>query len=293
MVKYVEVQLLSEGGFSLSWIISAEQLQSERETEEIMIIDVRSNLTNPDAGRATYEQSHIPGAYYLHLTEDLSGKVEKHGGNHPLPNVRTFAEKLSEFGVTENTKVVIYDEKNDMFASRAWWLLRYVGVRQTFVLNGGFTAWQEVGYEVTADTPKKKQSKFTPTVANDVTVTMEEVRDRNPHQTVLIDSRAYERYLGNTEPLYKKAGHIPGAVHSFWQDVLDEQGNWKSAEQLKERFSHLKEAEEIIVSCGSGISACPNILALQMAGFDNVKLYPGSFSDWISYEENDIATKEE
>lgn len=274
----------------MSWILSPEQLMQLIQNEEVVVIDVRSNLMDPDKGLKQYKHSHIPGAYYLHLTNDLSGEVKEHGGNHPLPDVEPFTKKLTDFGITENTYVVVYDEKNDMFAPRAWWLLQYVGVQNVFVLNGGFTAWVNAGYDVTAEVPPKKQSRFTPNVQKDATVTMEEVRDRNRSTSVLIDSRAYERYIGKTEPLYKKAGHIPGAVHYFWQDVLDESGSWKKVEQLKKHFAPLKEAEEIIVSCGSGISACPNILALKMAGFKNVKLYPGSFSDWISYEENDIET---
>src|SRR5699024_1225133 len=158
-------------------------------------------------------------------------------------------------GITQDSKVVIYDEENDMFAPRAWWLLRYVGIDQTFVLSGGFAAWVEAGYEETTETPKKKQSNFKPVVQENTIVMMEEVRDRDFSKTVLIDSRAYERYIGKTEPLYKKAGHIPGAVNYFWQDVLDKDGQWKSREQLKKHFSDLKEAEEIVVSCGSGISA--------------------------------------
>lgn len=277
----------------MGYIMSPEHLHKQMEKEDIVIIDVRSNLQWPDEGFEAYKESHIPGAYYLHLEDDLSGEVQEHGGNHPLPNMERFAKKLSEFGIDEHSQVVIYDEANEMFAARAWWLLQYVGVDQTFVLNGGYTAWVQDGYEVTDEVPMKKSKVFQPKAASDTTVTMEEVRDRDKQETVLIDSRAFDRYLGKTEPLYQKAGHIPGAKNYFWQDVLDEKGNWKSIAELQEHFKDLKQADEIIVSCGSGISACPNILALQMAGFNHVKLYPGSFSDWISYEENKVETKVE
>lgn len=276
------------------FIISPEQLHQQiKENDDVIIIDVRSDLLNPDESFAKYLKSHIPGAYYLHLTKDLSGEVKKHGGNHPLPDMEQFSKKLGEFGVTNESKVVVYDDDHDMFAPRAWWLLRYVGVQETFVLNGGFTAWVEASFEVTDEVPAKKNTTFIPDIQNNAIVSMEDVRDRDPKRTVLIDSRSYERYIGKKEPLYKKAGHIPGAVNYFWKDVFDERGNWKSAEQLQQHFRRLKEADEIIVSCGSGISACPNILALEMAGFKNVKLYPGSFSDWISYDENEVVRKEE
>lgn len=278
----------------MSWVISAEQLHTElKENNNVIVIDVRSNLLQPDEGFEKYKKSHIPNAYYLHLEHDLSGGVKKHGGNHPLPNIEKFARKLGQLGVTKDSKIVVYDDHKDMFAPRTWWLLRYFGVNQTFVLNGGFKAWQDAGYEVTEEIPDEKNSTFIPNIHKDKVVSMKEVRDRNREKQVLIDSRAYERYIGKTEPLYKKAGHIPGAVHYYWEDVFDERGHWKGVEDLQKHFEELKNAEEIIVSCGSGISACANILALEMAGFHHIKLYAGSFSDWISYKENEITTKEE
>lgn len=278
----------------MSWIISPKELHTSlNKNEEIIIIDVRSNLLNPDEGLEVYKKSHIPNAYYLHLTEDLSGEVKQHGGNHPLPDIEQFSHKLGQFGVTKDSKVVVYDDHHDMFAPRAWWLLRYFGVNQTFVLNGGFKAWQEAGYEVTDEIPKANDTEFIPSIKDDSVVTMEDVRNRNRDRTILIDSRAYERYIGKVEPLYQKAGHIPGAVNYFWEEVFDLDGNWKTVVALKKHFKGLEDAEEIIVSCGSGVSACANILALEMIGFKNIKLYAGSFSDWISYDENEIETKEE
>lgn len=277
----------------MEYLISPEKLNEQRKQDNVVIIDVRSHLQRPDEGLKAYEESHIPEAYYLHLANDLSSEVQKHGGSHPLPHIEKLAQKLGTFGIDENSKVIIYDAANEMYAPRAWWLLRHIGIDQTFVLNGGFTAWVRAGYEVTNEIPSQCSTIFTPKVGQNETVTMEHVRERDRTCSVLIDSRSYERYVGKIEPLYEKAGHIPGAINFFWEELFDEAGNWKSREQLKDHFASLKDADEIIVSCGSGISACPNILALQMVGFDNVKLYPGSFSDWISYAENVIETKEE
>lgn len=273
-------------------IITPAELKIKLETNETVVIDVRSNLKNPDAGDEAYVKGHIPGAHYLHLEKDLSGTVEKHGGNHPLPNIDELANKFGEMGIDHGTNVVIYDADNDMFAARAWWLLHYMGHEKAFLLDGGFRAWEEAGYEVVIEIPTRKGKKFVPQLRPEVIANINDVKQRG-EKSVLIDSRAKDRYLGKTEPLYKKAGHIPGAQNFFWKDVLTDSGDWKKPEALKEHFAKLKDADEIIVSCGSGVSACPNFIALKMAGFHHVKLYPGSYSDWISYEDNPIETKEE
>lgn len=273
-------------------IITPAELKIKLETNETVVIDVRSNLKNPDAGDEAYVKGHIPGAHYLHLEKDLSGTVEKHGGNHPLPNIDELANKFGEMGIDHGTNVVIYDADNDMFAARAWWLLHYMGHEKAFLLDGGFRAWEEAGYEVVIEIPTRKAKKFVPQLRPEVIANINDVKQRG-EKSVLIDSRAKDRYLGKTEPLYQKAGHIPGAQNFFWKDVLTDSGDWKKPEALKEHFAKLKDADEIIVSCGSGVSACPNFIALKMAGFHHVKLYSGSYSDWISYEDNPIETKEE
>lgn len=278
----------------MTYIVTPEWVQMQmRNDEEMVIIDVRFSLADPDIGYQSYIQNHIPNAFYLHIDNDLSSPVQKHGGNHPLPDIKELAKKLGKIGVDHDTTVIIYDGANEMFAPRAWWLLYYMGHEKVYVMDGGYQAWMRLGYEVTEVIPTGDEKVFIPNVLDDAVVHMEEVRDRDKRKSILIDSRAYSRYLGKTEPLYQKAGHIPGAKNYFWQDVLDEEGNWKT--ELKKHFAKLKNAEvdEIIVSCGSGISACPNILALKLAGFENIKLYPGSFSDWISYPENPIETKDE
>lgn len=268
-------------------IINLEQLNDWLNENNVTVIDVRSQLNDPDAGEAAYQEAHIPGAYYLHLEKDLSGEKGKHGGNHPLPDSEELATKLREMGVSKEKPIVIYDESNGMFAARGWWLMEYLGHPKAYLLDGGFVAWEKAGYDTTAKIPAKSTGTFTASEQTDMTRSMEEVRERGTH-VVLLDSRAPARYAGKTEPLYDKAGHIPGAENYFWKDVLEAEGIWKNKTGLAEHFNDLKKADEIIVSCGSGISACPNIVALKRAGFKNIKLYPGSYSDWISYEDNTV-----
>lgn len=188
-----------------------------------------------------------------------------------------------------------------MNAARLWWLLRYLGHEQVFILEGGFSQWKEDKYPVTDHQPVRVPSTFVPNVQTQMLAGVEEVRavsekaadaGAEAATTVLIDSRANDRYHGQNETLDKKAGHIPGAVNFFWKDTQNADGSFKSAQQLGEHFAGLDKDAQIIVYCGSGVTACPNVLALEKAGYKNVRLYAGSWSDWISYEENLVATEE-
>lgn len=276
--------------FLMTNLISVERLKKRLENNQAntVIVDTRFKLDDEDAGRKLYLESHLPGAVYLDLNRDLSGKVFKHGGSHPLPDFPTFIEKIGKIGIDKDTTVVIYDEGNDMFAARLWWLLEAIGHEKVYILEGGYTRWVEEGNEVTATIPSLKPKKFTASFDENKVVDMQVVKEKSDTDTVLIDSRAENRYLGDYEPLYSKAGHIPGAENYPWQAVLSADGNWLKGEGLEQHFSGLDKTDEIIVSCGSGVSACVNILALKAAGYKNVRLYPGSFSDWISYDENEI-----
>jgi thiosulfate/3-mercaptopyruvate sulfurtransferase len=283
------------GREKMSFIMNVKNLKDKIDRgQEIAIVDTRFQLNDLEAGRRAYEKSHIPNAVYFDLEIDLSGNKTEHGGSHPLPDPAVLAEKLGQAGIDRDTEVIVYDQQNDMFAARFWWLLYYLGHDKVSILDGGYDAWVREGYPVTTESPVIKKKTFKPTIRPDETVDIdiieENVKTRN---SILIDSRSNERYLGKVEPLYKKAGHIPGAKNYFWMDVLNEDGSWKNSEELKQHFSKLDKESNIIVSCGSGVSACPNIIALKMAGFEQVKLYPGSFSDWISYDENRVETKDE
>lgn len=280
----------------MSIIVNDRWLKSrlENNLDNTVVVDVRFLLNDPEAGRKSYIESHIPYAVFLDLDKDLSGKAEKHGGRHPLPDLDMFAAKMGHIGIDHDTTVVVYDQNNDMFASRLWWLLDYMGHENVYLLDGGFDQWVKQGRKVTAELPKLDSKDFQPRIKENEVVNIDQVKEKlNDKSATLIDSRGKDRYLGKTEPLYIKAGHIPGAKNFFWKNVLDENGIWKTNAELENNFASLSKDEEIIVSCGSGVSACPNILALKSAGFKNVKLYPGSFSDWISNEENEVEKKEE
>ncbi|WP_042142299.1 sulfurtransferase [Paucisalibacillus sp. EB02] len=280
----------------MSYLISIEECVEKllSGNPEMVIVDARFQLNNPEAGREAYNESHLPGAVYFDLEEDLSNTPGEHGGNHPLPDVDVFAEKLGRAGIDQDTTVIVYDNGNDMFAPRFWWNLYYMGHNHVYILEGGFEAWIKAGHSVTNEVPHKKAKTFIPSPRSGEIVDIDRIRENIHSKTAtLIDSRGYDRYLGKTEPLYKKAGHIPGAKNYFWMNILDENGNWKRKEELEKHFAKLDKTKEIIVSCGSGVSATPNVIALKIAGFSNVKLYPGSFSDWISYEENEVETKDE
>lgn len=278
----------------MSHIVSVHWLRNRMQFDDTLaIIDTRYDLNDPNLGKDLYKKSHIPGAIYFDLKDHLSGKVKKHGGSHPLPSVEDFAKTIGEHGIDNITTIIVYDDGNNMYASRAWWMFHYIGHKAVYILDGGFNAWMNKGYEVTEEVPKRKRKTFTPEPV-DMTVHIDELKKKLQNKSaVLIDSRSRERYLGKEEPLYHKAGHIPGAKNFFWQEVFTEDGFWKSEEKLREHFTSLNKTDEIIVSCGSGVSACPNIVALKMLGYKNVKLYPGSFSDWISYDDNPVVTGEE
>lgn len=276
-------------------LISVERLKKRLANGQgnTVIVDVRFKLDDEDAGRKMYLEDHLPGAVYLDLNRDLSGKVGKHGGSHPLPDMPTFAEKLGNIGIDEETTVVVYDQGNEMYAARFWWLLEALGHKKVYILEGGYKRWVEEGNEVSRELPDLQEKEFKGEFDEEKIVDMKTVREKLHSNTVIIDSRTKERYLGDYEPLYSKAGHIPGAKNYPWQAVLSEDGKWLKGKALQKHFSDLDKDDEIIVSCGSGVSACVNILALKAAGYENVRLYPGSFSDWISYDENEIEIGEE
>lgn len=276
----------------MSYIVTANWLKEN--IHDVVVVDVRFDLFDEQAGVRAYKANHLPGAFYLHLNDDLSSERKKHGGSHPLPDVLTLAKTLGEIGIDEHKTVVFYDANNDMFAARAWWLLHYLGHPRTYLLDGGYNGWIEAGFDVTTKIQTATPVTFQPKPNEALIVSMEDVKKSvKQKNTIFIDSRAFERYTGEVEPLYEKSGHIPGATHYFWKDVLDENGKWKTTKALATHFKGLNKDAEIIVSCGSGVSACPNIIGLKMAGFTNVTLYPGSFSDWISYEENEVIQGEE
>lgn len=280
----------------MSYIVTSEWLSErlEKQDNNLVIVDCRFELQSPDVGKRLYMDNHLPTAVYLDLNKDLSGPTQQHGGNHPLPDMHGFAKRLGNLGIDEKTTVVVYDQANEMYAPRLWWMLTYMGHEDVYVLDGGYEKWVAEGRTVTQEIVTRTPKVFTPHIQENEKVDMDEVKEKLSNQSaILIDSRAKNRYLGKVEPMYSKAGHIPGAKNYFFKGVLKDNGLWKNTQEIEVHFADLPKDQEIIVSCGSGVSACPNIIALKQAGYRNVKLYPGSYSDWISYEDNEVETREE
>lgn len=273
-------------------LITAEALHSQLQLPELCIVDVRFDLSDPQAGRAAYRQGHVPGAHYLHLDEHLSSSVQDHGGRHPLPDMTKFKAVLESVGISNSSHVVVYDDSAGMFAGRLWWLLRYVGHDRVQVLDGGLSSWKQAGYPLSTDLPQTGQGSFTLNRRPEMQVDMAYVRDNleNP-EVLLIDARGRARYRGDTEPIDAQAGHIPGALNIPFEENLAE-GVYKPAAALAEQYQAALEADEVIVYCGSGVSAAHDLIALETLGV-NAKLYVGSWSDWSSYPNNPVATGDE
>ena len=229
------------------------------------------------------------------MEQDLSGVNKKHGGRHSLPDLGAFALKLGKLSMDEEVSVVVNDAQGGAMATRFWWMLHFLGHAKVYILDGGFAQWKTAGYEVSEMSPTHVEPRtFKPNVNRHLLVSIDEVKQKlGQKDTQLIDSREKPRYLGLEEPIDAVAGHIPGAINAFWKESLNGDGLWKNAEEQRERFTDIQPDKELIVYCGSGVTACPNFVALKEAGFNNVKLYSGSWSDWISYADNPIATAED
>lgn len=270
-------------------LISVQDLAVLCTLEPVVILDCRFAMgagADPDAGRRSYAAGHIPGAVYMHLDQDLSGPLGVHGGRHPLPDPAVIGAKLGAAGVGDGVRVVVYDD-NGAPAARAWWLLRYLGHEVVQVLDGGFNAWVAAGRPVTTEAPAPVARTFTPRLRPEMVASMEEVLRRSPDQ-VVVDARSPQRFAGQPDPLDPKPGHIPGAVNRFWMESLTADGRWKGAAEQVARFAGLPGPAQVIHSCGSGITACANLLAMEIAGLKGARLYTGSWTDWCSYPENPV-----
>ncbi|MBT2656337.1 sulfurtransferase [Bacillus sp. ISL-18] len=265
-----------------------EWLLGNLHDENVRVIDCRFSLADPLQGKKDYLQGHIPGAVHFDLEQDLSGTTGEHGGRHPLPDIDDLIRKIEDAGIDNDKIVIAYDQGEGAFAARFWWLLQYMGHEKVFVLDGGFKTWQESKLPVTVEIPLFEKADFRLKLRSELLATFEEVKIAVETQNqVLIDSREERRYLGLEEPIDKKAGHIPGALNKPWMEGV-RAGHYLPVSEQLQRFCDLDSNQSIIVYCGSGVTAVPNFLALKEAGFEKVKLYIGSFSDWISYDENKI-----
>ncbi|MCF8197258.1 MAG: sulfurtransferase [Sulfuritalea sp.] len=272
-------------------LVSVEELAAHPEWR---IFDCRHDLKNTEYGRSAYARGHISGALFLHLDEDLSGGRDGSNGRHPLPDIADFAERMSACGVEESTQVVAYDNEGGIFASRLWWMLRWLGHERVAVLDGGLAGWKRSGRALEESTPvvERKQFKALP---QDMTVDVDQVlANLQSSNMLVVDARSPERFRGQNETLDPVGGHIPGATNRFYFDNLDDDGCYfKPAEELRSEFAVLlgdRPASCVVQQCGSGVTACHNLLAMELAGFSGSRLYPGSWSEWCSDSSRPVAT---
>lgn len=269
---------------TVSPLVSAAELHSQL-GKSVLVFDCRFNLatcTATGSGYSAYRQGHIPGAFYLDLEQDLSGPVGQHGGRHPLPSPDAFTRSMRARGLGPLTPVIVYDDSRMAYAARAWWLLRYFGHADVRVLDGGYRAWIAAGGAADRREPALKQGIFSAHSRADWTRDYAAISDA-PESFTLIDSRESRRYQGIEEPIDPIAGHIPGALNFPWQEVTDEHGFFKPAEWQKQRWGAVSDKDNITAYCGSGVTACVNLLSMEVGGIA-ARLYPGSWSDWCSYQ---------
>lgn len=261
-----------------------------------VVLDCRHDLANPDFGRSAYAAGHLPHAQFAHLDNDLSGpKISPDGqfrGRHPLPERETFVQTLRSWGIDNDTQVVAYDASGGMFAARLWWMLRWVGHEAVAVLDGGLPAWLEAGHALTTAVPAPRRGTLTERAALTASVDAEAVLANlaQPVRTVL-DARAPDRFRGENETLDPVGGHIPGARNRFFRDNLQADGRFKPATELHAEFAALIDtAQATIAQCGSGVTACHNLLAMEISGLPGAALYPGSWSEWCADPRRPVAT---
>lgn len=267
-------------------LISPNQLAAQQaKGQRFLTFDCRHNLFDPPAGRAAHKEAHLPGAYFLHLDEDLSGPIiAGQTGRHPLPAKQAFIQLMENYGLTPATQVVVYDDKGGGIAARLWWMLHWIGHENVSVLDGGIQAWEAAGFELETTAPPAPEKGGTYPERPTKTIIYDRIAVDKIRQNVdytLIDSRTSERYSGEHEPVDPIAGHIDGAVNYPWPENLLG-GKMRDNTALNQRFATLKsKPENTVFYCGSGVTACHNLLAYYRATGKMAALYPGSWSEWI------------
>ena len=268
-----------------SAVISPNELAALLPRPALRIVDCRASLQDVAAGRQAYQKAHVPGARFADLLEDLSGPITPgKTGRHPLPNLETFVAKLQAWGIGAGSQVVVYDDAAGAFAARLWWMLRWLGHDAVAVLDGGFPAWVAEGQPVTDVVTQPVPGDFTPQLRHELLATASELATPQSVAQKLFDARAPERYRGDVEPIDLVAGHIPGAVNlPFAANLRD--GRFRAPAELRERFAAALDGtapEQAVVYCGSGVTACHDVLAFAHAGLPLPRLYAGSWSEWIT-----------
>lgn len=271
----------------MSWttLVDAATLAAHLDDPAWLVVDVRHQLADTAYGDRVYAEGHIPGAAFLHCDRDLSGPVTGSNGRHPLPAPEKLAARLGEVGIGPQTQVVVYDDAQGMIAGRLWWLLRRLGHENVAVLDGGLQAWQAANGALTAELPRRRPVSFVAKV-RDTMVDADYVQSfLQTSRMHLIDARSPDRYRGENETIDPVGGHIPGAVNRFFRENLQADGRFKPAAALRaEWLAVLAGAapEQVVHQCGSGVSACHNMLAMEIAGLSGSRLYAGSWSEWCA-----------
>lgn len=281
-------------GMPYRTLISPSNLAQLLDDGQAIVVDCRFSLGDPAAGRAEFAASHLPGAVYAHLDEHLSSPITEQSGRHPLPNPQTFAAQLSAWGIDRSVQVVAYDDSGGAFAARFWWLAQWVGLTDVAVLNGGWSGWLAAGHPTCTAIASSVPSSFAPQVDNSMWLATTELLDLlGDDQAVLVDAREPPRYRGDVEPIDPVAGHVPGALNLPFQQNLATTGDFLSADQLRQRFASVTNVaanRPVVHMCGSGVTACVNLLAMEHAGLPNSKLYPGSWSEYLRDPARPVAT---
>lgn len=264
-------------------LITPRQLQA---LQDAFIIDCSHELSNRNTGPSVYAEGHIPGAHFLHVDDDLASPPTGSNGRHPLPTPEAFAARLAALGLRDGQQVVAYDRSQGTYAARLWWMLRWVGHDAVAVLDGGWQAWLADGGTVAADVPVQKPGNFQRGASTVGAVDAAAVHaNLSSGERLVVDARSLERYAGEVEPLDPVGGHIPGAACRFFGNNLTPDGRFKPADALRAEFETLldgRRPQDLIHQCGSGVSACHNLLAMAHAGLDGALLYPGSWSEWCA-----------
>jgi thiosulfate/3-mercaptopyruvate sulfurtransferase len=270
-------------------LISEDALFDEYDNPDWIIFDARYDLMDKNAGKEAYLQGHIPGAIYVDLHDDLSRPPSTNRGRHPLPTADTMNAVFSELGIRSGMQVVVYDDVSGSFAARLWWMLRYMQHDKVAVLDGGWQSWLDAGRAINAKAEARTSVEYKSKALERNLVEIEEVEKSER----IIDSRDPARYRGEIEPIDNAAGHIPGAINRFWKDNLSENGFFKGKQALGQEFVEILDGvapEDAVFYCGSGVTACHNLLAAAHAGLNLPKLYAGSWSEWSSTPGKPVAT---
>ena len=273
-------------------LVTTGALAAELDRDDLVVVDCRFSLASPEAGEIAYRQAHVPGARYAHLDRDLSDHAKAAAGRHPWPDAAPFTSQLEAWGITPRHQVVAYDDGDGAYAARLWFLLHALGHVDVAVLDGGWAQWTAADLPVDATIPAPPPARYVADFDGSRLFDAARVQAHLAAGGTVLDARAAERFRGDIEPIDRVAGHVPGAINRPYADNLAD-GRFKSAAQLAREFNALlgaRDADEVVAMCGSGVTACHHLLAMEHAGLPGAKLFTGSWSGWISDPARPVAT---